>query len=65
MILFPIQRFWKTPSGGILENALSDFHLYLADVLMVKMDIATMPNSLEQSPFLDQRFVRPLSFCRG
>ncbi len=43
----------------LLEKMLySDLHLYLAEVLNVKMDIAAMSNSLEgRSPFLDQEFV--------
>jgi len=37
-------------------------HLYLADVLTVKMDIASMANSLEtRSPFLDHTFVETIA----
>ncbi len=43
----------------LLEKMLAtDFQLYLPEVLMVKMDIASMANSLEaRSPFLDHEFV--------
>ena len=43
----------------LLEKMLyNDFHLYLPEVLMVKMDIATMANSIEgRSPFLDHVFI--------
>ena len=36
----------------------ADKHLYLPEVLSVKMDIATMSNTLETvSPFLDHKFI--------
>ncbi|MGC9065461.1 MAG: asparagine synthase (glutamine-hydrolyzing) [Candidatus Ratteibacteria bacterium] len=58
--LFLVRKIWDS-SGDIdlLEKMLAtDFQIYLPDVLMVKMDIATMANSLEaRSPFLDQEFV--------
>lgn len=58
--LFLVNSIWNS-SGGIdlLEKMLAtDFQLYLPDVLMVKMDIASMANSLEtRSPFLDYEFV--------
>jgi len=49
----------KDGNLNLLEKMLySDFHLYLPEVLMVKMDIATMANSLEgRSPFLDHKFI--------
>lgn len=43
-----------------------DFHTYLPECLMVKMDIATMANSLEaRSPFLDQEFVELVARLPG
>ncbi|HOK79805.1 MAG TPA: asparagine synthase (glutamine-hydrolyzing) [bacterium] len=58
--LFLVRKIWDN-SGDIdlLEKMLAtDFQIYLPDVLMVKMDIATMANSLEaRSPFLDHEFV--------
>lgn len=55
-----VRNIWNL-SGEIdtLEKMLvTDFQLYLPEVLMVKMDIASMANSLEtRSPFLDQEFV--------
>lgn len=57
-------EIWKK-SGEIdlLEKMMfSDFHLYLPEVLTVKMDIATMANSLEaRSPFLDHKFVETVA----
>lgn len=49
-------RDTKGPTG--IEKYLSaDLHSYLPECLMVKMDIATMANSLEaRSPFLDHEF---------
>lgn len=55
-----VEQLWeKAGSVSLLEKMLySDFHLYLADVLTVKMDIAAMSNALEsRSPFLDHEFV--------
>lgn len=45
-----------------LDNVLlTDFHLYLAQVLLPKVDIASMAHGLEvRSPFLDQELVQ---FC--
>ena len=55
-----VRDIWSS-AGDIclLEKMLAtDFNLYLPDVLMVKMDIACMANSLEaRSPFLDNEFV--------
>ncbi|MCM8821184.1 MAG: asparagine synthase (glutamine-hydrolyzing), partial [Candidatus Omnitrophica bacterium] len=55
-----VKHFWKeSGTDNLLEKMIyTDFHLYLADVLTVKMDIASMSNSLEtRSPFLDNEFV--------
>jgi len=42
---------------GIEKFLSADLHSYLPECLMVKMDIATMANSLEaRSPFLDHEF---------
>lgn len=60
----PVKNFWKhSESLNLLEKMIyTDFHLYLADVLTVKMDIASMANSLEtRSPFLDQEFVETIA----
>ncbi|MCM8805135.1 MAG: asparagine synthase (glutamine-hydrolyzing) [Candidatus Omnitrophica bacterium] len=54
------KNLWNNAGDiDLLEKMLAtDFQLYLPDVLMVKMDIATMANSLEaRSPFLDNEFV--------
>lgn len=59
-----MKQLWeKAGPVNLLEKMLySDFHLYLADVLTVKMDIAAMSNSLEgRSPFLDQEFVETVA----
>ncbi|HPO52374.1 MAG TPA: asparagine synthase (glutamine-hydrolyzing) [bacterium] len=55
-----VEKIWDNSGDiDILEKMLAtDFQIYLPDVLMVKMDIATMANSLEgRSPFLDHEFV--------
>ncbi|HOJ39251.1 MAG TPA: asparagine synthase C-terminal domain-containing protein, partial [bacterium] len=58
----------------LLEKMMfSDFNLYLPEVLTVKMDIATMANSLEaRSPFLDHKLIETIAcfppevkMCRG
>ncbi|MCX8082100.1 MAG: asparagine synthase (glutamine-hydrolyzing) [bacterium] len=62
--LSPLRNFWEaTKTLNLLEKMIyTDFHLYLADVLTVKMDIASMANSLEtRSPFLDQQFVETIA----
>jgi len=62
---FPaIDRIWEeTKNLDLLEKMLySDFHLYLPEVLMVKIDIASMSNSLEgRSPFLDHKFIETIA----
>ena len=60
----PIKHLWEiSGSVHLLEKMIyTDFHLYLADVLTVKMDIASMANSLEtRSPFLDHKFVETIA----
>ena len=62
---FPaIDRIWeKTGNLNLVEKMLySDFHLYLPEDLMVKIDIASMSNSLEgRSPFLDHKFIETIA----
>jgi asparagine synthase (glutamine-hydrolysing) len=55
-----ITGLYKIPAGQDLQNILSyvDFHSYLPECLMTKMDIASMANSLEaRSPFLDHKVI--------
>ncbi len=55
-----ITGLYKIPEGQDLQNVLSyvDFHSYLPECLMTKMDIASMANSLEaRSPFLDHKVI--------
>ncbi len=51
--------FNEAPADNNLDRAMyTDLRAYLPEDLMVKMDIATMANSLEtRSPFLDYRLV--------
>jgi len=59
-----INKLWKeNMEDNLLEKMLyTDLHLYLPEVLMVKIDIATMANSLEgRSPFLDHKFVETVA----
>ena len=59
-----VDKLWeKNKADNLLEKMLyTDFHLYLPEVLMVKIDIATMANSLEgRSPFLDYKFIETIS----
>ncbi len=54
------EKLWrKVENLDLLEKMIfCDFNLYLPEVLLVKMDIATMSNSIEgRSPFLDNEFV--------
>ena len=53
------QWFWKANGSGILDaSLLTDQMTYLPNDLLVKVDIATMANSLEaRSPFLDHKVI--------
>lgn len=55
--------YWNKTDASLLEKMLyTDLHLYLPEVLMVKIDIATMANSLEgRSPFLDHKLVETVA----
>lgn len=54
-----LDKFFTAPAKTILEKSFyADITGYLPECLLVKMDIATMANSLEaRSPFLDHRLV--------
>jgi asparagine synthase (glutamine-hydrolysing) len=56
---FMARRFRNAPVDHWLDRLLyTDVKTYLPEDLLVKMDIATMANSLEvRSPFLDHRFM--------
>ncbi|HDD64954.1 MAG TPA: asparagine synthase (glutamine-hydrolyzing) [Firmicutes bacterium] len=59
-----VKDIWeKAGEVDMLEKMLyTDFHLYLPEILMVKMDIATMANSLEgRSPFLDHKLIETIA----
>ncbi|MFN4227459.1 MAG: asparagine synthetase B family protein, partial [Candidatus Ratteibacteria bacterium] len=54
------ENLWKKANEiDILEKMIfCDFNLYLPEILLVKMDIACMSNSIEgRSPFLDSEFI--------
>lgn len=58
------QAIWERAGDLVLLEKMmfSDFHLYLPEVLTVKMDIATMANSLEaRSPFLDHKLIETVA----
>jgi len=61
--LFLLKNYWNELNISLLEKMLyTDLHLYLPEVLMVKIDIATMANSLEgRSPFLDHKFIETVA----
>lgn len=51
-----------TPKGALNKLLYLDLHYYLPDGLMVKMDIASMANSLEaRSPLLDHRLAEEVA----
>jgi asparagine synthase (glutamine-hydrolysing) len=56
---FLLGKFKEAETDDLLERLLYvDIHSYLPEDLLVKMDIATMANSLEaRVPFLDHRFM--------
>jgi asparagine synthase (glutamine-hydrolysing) len=56
---FLFERFREAVAGDFLDKSLyADVMMYLADDLLVKMDVASMSNSLEvRSPFLDHKFM--------
>ena len=59
-----LQGIWeKTDNLDFIEKMLyTDFNFYIPEVLMVKMDIATMSNALEaRSPFLDHLFIETIA----
>jgi len=58
-----LDNWWKKLDVSLLEKMLyTDLHLYLPEVLMVKIDIATMANSLEgRSPFLDHKLIETIA----
>ena len=51
--------FERAPATGVIDRALyTDINAYLPEDLLIKMDVATMANSLEaRSPFLDYRIL--------
>jgi len=58
-----IDGFWAGPAEPVNRMLSWDYAHYLADDLLVKMDIASMANGLEvRSPFLDHELVE---FCAG
>ncbi len=56
---FLLRKFEESATGDLLEQLLYvDMNSYLPEDLLVKMDIATMANSLEaRVPFLDHKFM--------
>jgi asparagine synthase (glutamine-hydrolysing) len=56
---FLLKKFEESATGDLLEQLLYvDMNSYLPEDLLVKMDIATMANSLEaRVPFLDHQFM--------
>ncbi len=56
---FLASKFEESETGNLLERLLYvDMNSYLPEDLLVKMDIATMANSLEaRVPFLDHKFM--------
>lgn len=54
-----LDKYRQTDADNFTDSTLyTDVNLYLPDTLLVKMDIASMANSLEaRSPFLDHTFM--------
>jgi len=54
-----VNLFEQAPANGVIDRALyTDINAYLPEDLLIKMDVATMANSLEaRSPFLDYRIL--------
>jgi asparagine synthase (glutamine-hydrolysing) len=54
-----VEKYEEIETGDLLNKLLYlDIHSYLPEDLLVKMDIATMANSLEaRVPFLDHQFM--------
>ncbi len=54
-----LEKYSESDADNFLERTLyTDVNLYLADTLLVKVDIASMANSLEvRCPFLDHKFM--------
>lgn len=57
--IFLVDKYQEANTDDLLEKLLYvDIHSYLTEDLLVKVDIATMANSLEaRVPFLDHRFM--------
>ena len=53
------EGFWERSTDSVNRMLSWDYDHYLADNLLVKMDIASMAHGLEvRSPFLDQELVQ-------
>ena len=60
---FLVEKYNEADSDNLIDRLLYlDIHTYLPEDLLVKMDIATMANSLEaRIPFLDHKFMEFVS----